>query len=346
MNQEEQYMRRCFELAQLGLGRVRTNPLVGCVIVHENKIIGEGFHERYGEGHAEVNALNSVPLDLRPLLSASTLYVTLEPCFHFGKTPPCVNLVLQHKIPKVVISCIDPNPKVSGNSIRKLRANGVDVISGVLEEEGRFLARRFFTKVEKKRPYVILKYAQSKDGFIGKPNEQVWITGAISKKLVHKWRSEEAGILIGTNTALVDNPQLNNRLWSGNSPIRIVLDRMKRLPTSLKVLDGSQPTIVFTAKKEYDISNKNTTYHTIDFNKNNLKQVLAILHEQKIMSIIVEGGQRVLDSFIQQNVWDEARVFEGNQYLGAGIKAPNLGAIQPKSVQQIGVDRLSVFYNL
>lgn len=318
-------MERCFQLAQLGLGKVKTNPMVGSVIVYQGKIIGEGYHKKYGFAHAEVNAINSVRPENKSLLSKSTIYVSLEPCFHFGKTPPCVNLLLKHKIPKVVISCIDPNPKVGGKSVEKLRQHGVEVITEILERKGRQVARRFFTRMEKKRPYIILKYAQSQDGYLGKPNEQVWITNALSKRLTHRWRSEEAAILVGTNTAAIDNPQLTNRLWTGASPLRVVLDKTLRLPKTLRLFDGQHPTLVFTEKP---CSNQpNVQYHTIDFSMGiaeQLRQLLTILYKMKIGSIIVEGGTQLLESFIQQDMWDEARIFVGAKRLNGGLPAPNL----------------------
>ncbi len=340
----EQYMRRCFELAKLGLGNIKTNPSVGCVIVHDGKIIGEGYHKKYGEAHAEVNAVNSVPESLKHLLPKSEMYVTLEPCFHYGKTPPCVNLILRHKIPKVIISCIDPNPKVSGRSIEKLRSNGVEVITGLLEKEGRFVTRRFFTKIQKKRPYIILKYAKSRDGFLGKPNQQIWITGPMVKRLDHRWRHEEMGILVGTNTALVDDPQLTNRLWTGNTPIRMVMDRQGRLPKNLKLLDDSTETLVFIDKSIERKSTKNIIYHPIDFSKNSLQQALQIMYERRIMSVVVEGGALLLNSFIKQGLWDEARVLEGSVNLGSGLVAPTLNEIEPQSIHQVGKDKLYLYY--
>lgn len=344
METHEKYIRRCFDLAQLGIGNVKTNPMVGSVIVHDDKIIGEGYHERYGEGHAEVNAVKSVKDEDRHLLSQSTIYVSLEPCFHEGKTPPCVDLILKLGIPKVVISAVDPNPKVAGQSIEKLRSNGVEVITDVLEEEGKFVARRFFHHFTTKRPYVILKYAQSKDGFIGRMNKQVWLTNSYSKRLVHKWRNEEAAILVGTNTVKVDNPNLTNRLWFGNSPVRLIIDRHSKLTDDYAVMDGIARTIIICEKAPQDARNILLEYLEINFERGFLKQLLKKLYQLKISSIIVEGGAITLEHFIEKGLWNEARVFVGNKWLSKGIAAPVL-PIEPSEIQEIGKDILYTYYN-
>ena len=274
METHEKYIRRCFELAKLGIGNVKTNPMVGSIIVHNGKIIGEGYHKRYGEGHAEVNAVKSVKGEDKHLLNESTIYVSLEPCFHEGKTPPCVDLILGLGIPKVVISAVDPNPKVAGKSIEKLRNHGVEVISGVLEKEGRFIARRFFHHFMTKRPYVILKYAQSKDGFLSQMNKQIWLTNPYSKRLVHKWRNEEAAILVGTNTVKVDNPSLTNRLWFGNSPVRLIIDRNLKLTDEYAVMDGIARTIIICEKAPQAARNILLEYLEINFERGFLKQLL------------------------------------------------------------------------
>jgi diaminohydroxyphosphoribosylaminopyrimidine deaminase/5-amino-6-(5-phosphoribosylamino)uracil reductase len=321
---DEKYMWRAVGLASLGLGNVAPNPCVGSVIVCDNRIIGEGFHRLYGTAHAEVNAVNSVRAEDRHLLPKSKIYVTLEPCHHYGKTPPCVDLILDNKIPKIVIGCKDPNPQVGGQSIEKLKQNGVEVTVGVLEKECWEVARRFMTFFIKKRPYIILKYAKSKDDFIGNPNEQVWITGGQSKSLVHKWRSEEAAILVGTNTAMIDNPNLTNRLWYGKNPLRLVIDTKEKLNPNLNI---------FNQKAETKI-----------FKSDDIELILKELYDLKINSIIVEGGAALLNDFIKKGFWDEARIFTGDCYLKNGVIAPNFPKIKPAESQFIGRDRLEIFY--
>ncbi len=342
LTRDEQYIKRCFQIANLGLGATKTNPVVGCVIVHKEQIIGEGYHEKYGEGHAEVNAFKSVKSEHLPLLKASTVYVSLEPCFHFGKTPPCVNLILKHQVPRVVISLLDPFPEVAGKSIQKLQNHGIEVVTGILTTEGAFTARRFLTNVKHQRPYIILKFAQSKDGFMGKNDEQVWFTNAISKRLVHKWRKEEDGILIGRNTALIDNPQLTNRLYFGNSPTRIIINRKADLPNNLKIFTPDTPTILVCEQAPiHKISS--IEYVELDFKNDFLKQLLAYLYQKKIGSMIVEGGAKTLQSFIDADLWDEARVFTGNKWLGSGILAPKINKT-PSKVVPIGADELRFYY--
>ena len=327
MTTDEKFMNRAIQLAKLGIGNIAPNPAVGAVIVYENQIIGEGFHQKYGEGHAEVNAVNSVKKQKLALLSESTIYVTLEPCHHYGKTPPCVDLLLKHKFKKVVIGCQDPNPKVGGQSIEKLRQNGVEVEVGVLEKTCFEVAKRFMTFHTKKRPYVILKFAKSKDSFIGKPNEQIWITGSQTKRLVHRWRSEEGAILVGTNTVAIDNPTLTNRLWTGENPVRVVIDANNRLLEDLNVFNADAKTI---RVKTTDLS-----------------EILSLLHNEKINSVIIEGGAKILQAFINENLWDEARVFTGNKYLQTGIEAPKFDfqTVQLLEKRTIGNDILEIFSN-
>jgi len=319
-------MLRCLELASRGLGQTKTNPLVGCVIVYNNKVIGEGFHEYFGGPHAEVNAINSV--SNQNLLAESTLYVNLEPCSHFGKTPPCAMLIKQKSIPRVVVAMNDPNPVVSGRGIKMLKESGITVNTGILEKEARFLNRRFVTNQEKKRPYVILKWAQSSDGFIdilrkpGDPIQPNWITNKTARILVHKWRSEESAILAGVNTILTDNPALNLRDWPGENPTRVVVDRKLRIPRSAKLLDDKSKTLIFTSK-EPPKATKNTRYLKIDENYNP-KALLSRLLEEGISSVIIEGGALTLDLFINNNLWDEARIFTGKQRFGEGVPAPEL----------------------
>lgn len=346
---EEKYMTRCLEIAGLGLGRVAPNPMVGCVIVHNNKIIGEGFHQNYGEAHAEANAIKSVSGNgLSSLLPSATLFVNLEPCSHFGKTPPCADLLVKYNIPKVVIGCRDSNEKVSGKGIEKLKQSGCEVKVGVLENQSRILNKRFFTFYEKKRPYIILKWAQTLDGFISSPKNHEWISSETSKILVHKWRSEEPAIMVGTNTAANDNPRLNVRLWTGNNPLRIVIDKNLRLSNDLHLFDHSQPTLVFTGQPgpfiEKDQSN-NPEYSTIDFNKDIIPQVLSELFHLGIQSILVEGGAQLLNSFFQSGLWDEARVFTGDKIFSEGTKAPELrGSLVSK--EKIAEDNLRIFQNI
>jgi len=335
-------MRRCLELAAKGLGNVAPNPMVGCIIVHNDIIIGEGYHQKHGEAHAEVNAIASVAD--KNLLKESTVYVSLEPCSHHGKTPPCSNLLIAHKVKRVVVGCLDSNPLVSGKGIEKLRNAGIEVIIGILENESRELNKRFFTYHEKKRPYIILKWAQTKDGFISRispfTREENWITNNESRKLVHTWRAQEQAILVGTNTALLDNPSLTVRLAEGKNPTRILIDKDLKVPVTNAIFNSEAETIVFT---EMDQSNKNNiSYYKIDFTKNIIPQILDGLFHLKITSVIIEGGTHTLQSFIDQNLWDEARVFTAGNYFYVGILAPVI--LSEKSTSQIiSNDLLTIF---
>lgn len=306
-------MRRCIELAKSGLGTTYPNPLVGSVIVFEDKIIGEGWHQKSGLPHAEVNAVNSVKD--KSLLKKATLYVNLEPCSHHGKTPPCCDLIITNQIQNVVIGTMDPNIKVAGQGIRNLIESGKNVTMGILEAECNELNKRFFTFHQKNRPYIVLKWAQSQDGFIAPQNktsqEPVWLTNEFSRQLVHKWRSEEQAILVGTQTVVDDNPKLNVRDWSGNNPIRIVFDQRNRISKECHIFDSLVKTIVLSN----DI---------IDFNGNVAKQTSDILFHNNIQSVIIEGGRQTLQTFIDAGLWDEARVFKGGINLGGGTKAPSL----------------------
>ena len=315
--------------------------MVGSVIVHKNEIIGEGWHQEAGLPHAEVNAINSVKN--KELLKKATIYVSLEPCSHFGKTPPCANLIIEHKIPKVVIGCVDSFSEVSGRGIEKLRNAGCEVTVGVLETECLDLNKRFFTYHNKKRPYIYLKWAQSKDGFIAPENntEITWISNSYSKQLVHKLRSEEQAILVGTNTALTDNPKLNTREWFGKSPTRIVIDRILKVPHSYNLLDSSAKTIVITEKDE--TSNSNISYEKIDFSKPIAQQICEVLYHHQLQSVIVEGGSKTLQTFIDENLWDEAWVFEGNTSFKKGIQAPILTNHQ--TINKISTDKLFIYQN-
>ncbi|GAA4850236.1 bifunctional diaminohydroxyphosphoribosylaminopyrimidine deaminase/5-amino-6-(5-phosphoribosylamino)uracil reductase RibD [Algivirga pacifica] len=319
MSNKELYMARALELARLGRGKVSPNPMVGCVIVYQNKIIGEGYHQVYGGPHAEVNAVNSV--EDKTLLKKAEMYVTLEPCSHHGKTPPCADLIVKHQLKKVYVCNLDPNPLVAGRGIDRLKENGIEVETGLLQEEGEAVNARFFTFMREKRPYVIMKWAQTKDGFIARKNyDSKWISNPLSRKQVHKWRSEEDGILVGTNTAHYDNPRLDVRDWTGSSPIRIVLDRNLRLaPKELALFDQSIQTICYNFKKS--VEEGKVTYVKIP-SENWLQEVLRDLYERKIQSIIVEGGAVVLNTFIAEELWDEMRIFRGDQHFGSGIPAP------------------------
>lgn len=344
MDHEIKYMARALQLASSGLGSVAPNPMVGAVIVYKGKIIGEGFHQYYGGHHAEVNAVKSV--QDKSKLKDSTLYVNLEPCNHTGLTPPCTNLILENKIPRVVIGQPDPHSLVGGRGIERLKANGVDTITGVLEKESRELNRRFNTFHENSRPYIILKWAMTADGFVDiirKSSDPIgpnWITDEYCRRIVHKWRSEESAILAGTLTALKDNPKLNVRSWTGNNPLRIVLDRRLILPEYLHLMDGSIPTIVYSsAEKE---GRENLDYVKMEFDDNILESILADLHKRNIQSVIIEGGPKLLTSFIEKGLWDEARVFTGPMKFGNGVKAPRFDFI-PLEKLKTGNSQLEVF---
>jgi diaminohydroxyphosphoribosylaminopyrimidine deaminase/5-amino-6-(5-phosphoribosylamino)uracil reductase len=340
-------MRRCLELAQLGLGNVSPNPMVGAVIVHNDNIIGEGYHQKYGEPHAEVNAINKVINNFSnyaELLRQSTIYVSLEPCAHYGKTPPCADLIIKHQVPKVVVGCRDPFEQVNGKGIEKLQAAGIEVISGILEEECKWLNRRFFTRVQKHRPYIILKWAQTADGFFAPADgSQLWITGLESRKLVHQWRGEEDAILVGTNTVAIDNPQLNVRYGKGKLPKRIVIDRDLKLSRDLNVFDQSVETLVFNRiKTEFDGKIKYIALE--DFERFVPQYILYQLYLQDIQSVIIEGGAKTLNSFIDAGLWDEARIFTGETVLNNGIEAPEVkGTIADEIFS--GTDQLKIIYN-
>ena len=313
-------MKRALELARLGHGHVSPNPLVGCVVVHQGVIIGEGWHKKYGEPHAEVNAIDSV--QDKSLLKESTVYVNLEPCSHTGKTPPCADLLITHQVKKVVVSNLDSNPVVSGNGIKKLRSAGIEVVTGILENEGRELNKRFFTFMEKQRPYILLKWAETSDGFIAKENhDSKWISNEYSRQLVHKWRAEDDAVLVGSKTAVHDNPELNVRDWSGRNPVRIVLDRFLRLSDTLHLFDRSQKTLCYNVLKHEEHSN--LTLVLVE-ERNFIQNVLVDLHKRKIQSVIVEGGTTILQLFIDAALWDEAKVFVADKSFGKGIKSPHL----------------------
>lgn len=322
----ELFMNRCIELAMLGSSNVSPNPMVGCVIVYKDKIIGEGYHRVFGEAHAEVNAIQSVKD--KSLLSESTLYVNLEPCNHYGKTPPCTELILQHKIPEVVIGNTDQNEKTAGKGIKRLRENGCKVTTGILEKACRELNIAFFTFHEKKRPYIILKWAESLDGFLDKqrspddPAQPNWITNEHCRMLVHKWRSEVQTIIVGTNTIKMDNPSLTVRDWSGNNPMRVLIDRKGKLKHTYNVFNEEAPCRVFSYKKRND--RDNIRYFELSKKEEVWPQVLSVLHQNNIISLFVEGGSLLMESMINQELWDEARIFKGAVLFKRGILAPKL----------------------
>ncbi|MDR1699261.1 MAG: bifunctional diaminohydroxyphosphoribosylaminopyrimidine deaminase/5-amino-6-(5-phosphoribosylamino)uracil reductase RibD [Prevotellaceae bacterium] len=319
---DEKYMCRCLELAQKGMGNVAPNPMVGAVIVHNGHIIGEGYHRKYGEAHAEVNAIRAVKN--QELLKKSTLYVNLEPCSHYGKTPPCAKLIIEKQIPRVVIGNIDPFPQVAGGGIKMLQESGVEVTTGVLEEKCTELNRRFFTFHREKRPYIILKWAQTSDGFIDKlrdPSEKpAKISTEKTMLQVHKLRAQESAIMVGTNTALLDNPKLKIRHWYGNNPVRIAIDRNLKIPAHYHLLDGEVPTLIFTEKNA--LSTSNIQYIRIDFSQNIIPQILDELYKRKLLSLIVEGGRQLLQSFIDSGLYDEMQVEVSPVCFGEGVRAP------------------------
>ena len=343
----EFYMQRCLQLARCGAGSTSPNPMVGAVIVCDGRIIGEGYHIRAGEPHAEVNAVNSVPCEERPLLGRSTIYVSLEPCSHYGKTPPCCDLIISCGIPRVVIGALDTNRNVNGAGIERMRAAGVEVVVGVLEEECRRLNKAFFSVHENGRPWVTLKWAQSADGFIDLLRDSgsaVKISTPVSQVAVHKLRAQHDAILVGRHTALLDNPSLDIRHWSGRSPLRLVIDKNGTLPADLKMFDGAQRTVVYTACEKDGKFGKNVEQVELDFNEPLLPQVLLHLGSMKIGSLLVEGGATVLQSFINASLWDEARV-EVNRSLnlGDGVVAPTLAGFSPDGKEMVAGNEILHF---
>lgn len=337
------FMQRALELAALGEGYTRPNPLVGCVIVHNNKIIGEGWHRKYGGPHAEVEAIHSV--SAKHLLPESTVYVTLEPCSHFGKTPPCADLLIENNVKKVVVCNHDPNPLVSGKGIAKLRAAGIEVETEFLAEKGTVLNRRFFAFFQKQRPYIVLKWAQTADGFIAGPNyETTQISSLLAKKLVHKWRAEEAAILIGTNTAKHDNPKLNVREWQGQNPIRLVIDKELKLPQNLHLFDKTILTIVYNFRKNETL-HENLELVRLDSGADFLPQLLTYLYRRQIQSVLVEGGSFLLNELLKHNLWDEARIFRSPKKLVNGISAPDFPLNNLTETIQIAEDTLYLILN-
>ena len=338
----ELYMHRCIELAQNGAGNVSPNPMVGAIVVYDDKVLGEGYHQRYGEAHAEVNAINAVKD--KSLLTKATIYVSLEPCVHFGKTPPCSDLIIESKIPNAVIGCRDSYTEVDGKGIEKLRKAGVNVIFGVLEKDCLDLNKRFFTFHEKKRPYIILKWAQSQDGFMDKIRTDTcptinWITHPNTKQLTHKWRSEEDAILIGKNTAISDNPELTTRAVDGKNPIRIVIDRKLELAKDLKIFNTAAKTIILNELKNE--GNESILYRKILF-ESFFDDLWKICAENDITSLIIEGGAFTLNQFIEKDLWDEARVLTGNPLFVEGVIAPQLN-IQSAEKFTFGKDKITYY---
>jgi diaminohydroxyphosphoribosylaminopyrimidine deaminase / 5-amino-6-(5-phosphoribosylamino)uracil reductase len=339
----ESYMFRCLELALLGAGYVAPNPMVGAVLVYDNRIIGEGYHHKYGEAHAEVNCIDSVKEEDRQYISQSVLYVSLEPCAHHGKTPPCTDLIIRHNISKVVIGCRDPFTKVDGKGIGKLKAAGIDVKQDVLETECKDINKRFLTFHTQHRPYIILKWAQTADLKISSGTEKrLFISNEYSNRLVHRWRSEEAAILIGTNTASYDDPGLTTRLWDGPSPIRLVVDMDLSLPSSLKIFNQQVRTIIFNTKKHEE--SDNLLYYQVTGDMSLIHQIVNALYQMRIQSVIVEGGARLIQSFIDEQMWDEARVITNTRITADnGLPAPQPGSTQLLSTLVLHDDTINTF---
>ncbi|MEN0006229.1 MAG: bifunctional diaminohydroxyphosphoribosylaminopyrimidine deaminase/5-amino-6-(5-phosphoribosylamino)uracil reductase RibD [Bacteroidota bacterium] len=340
---DEIYMQRAFDLALKGAGKVSPNPMVGAVLVHEGTIIGEGYHQQYGGPHAEVNAVRSVKQEQQQFIADSTMYVSLEPCCIYGKTPPCTNLILKNGIKRVVIASQDKTPGVFGQSRKILKEAGVEVHFGVLQATGDQISKIRNIFVEENRPYVILKYARNQHGFIGEVDQQVWISNNYSKRLVHRWRGEVDAILVGTNTVLIDNPRLTNRHYFGKQPLRIILDRQLRIPTSAYVFDESTPTLILTAMAITPPPKDNVEYVTIDFTAL-AKQLFELAYQRNLSTLMIEGGAQILQYFAANNAWNEARVFTGSQSIKNGIPAPNLQR-RPTHTFDIAGDRLEIYFN-
>ena len=335
-------MSRCLELAAQGLGSVSPNPMVGAVLVHNGRIIGEGYHEQYGRAHAEVNCIKSVKEQDKPLIKESTLYVSLEPCAHHGKTPPCADLIIASDIRDVVIGSGDPNPIVAGRGISKLRDAGIKVTEHIHEQECDFLNRRFITFHTHHRPYIVLKWAQSADGFFAPDGrQQHWLTNGHSRKLVHRWRTEEDAILVGTNTALIDDPQLTARLWEGRNPVRILIDMDLRVHAGSRIFDDETMTIVYNGLKE---GLENGTIYVRITRDDLLHQITSDLYDRRVQSIIIEGGAYTLGQFIAVGLWDEARIFTSPTLLQSGIPAPNVEGRASDSLDLSG-DTLTIKHN-
>jgi len=344
MTTDEKYMCRCLQLAKNGMGNTAPNPMVGAVIVHNNLIIGEGFHIQYGEAHAEPNAIKAVKD--QSLLTASTLYVNLEPCSHFGITPPCAALIIEKKIPRVIIGSMDPNPKVSGRGIKMLQEAGVELVSGLLDAENRELNKRFFTFQEKKRPYIILKWAQSIDEFIDATRADnttppMQFSTPFTQMLNHKMRAEEGAILVGTNTVLMDNSQLTTRLWTGKNPLRLAIDRIGKITNEYKICDAAASTIIFSEKQRENTDT--VSFVQLDFSQSILPQILDVLYKRNINSLIVEGGKTLLQSFIDEELWDEARVEIAPIKLKTGVAAPKISMAYFEKEKSVDENKFVLF---
>ncbi|WP_231424385.1 bifunctional diaminohydroxyphosphoribosylaminopyrimidine deaminase/5-amino-6-(5-phosphoribosylamino)uracil reductase RibD [Pedobacter sp. Leaf250] len=345
---DEFYMKRCLELAALAIGNVSPNPMVGCVIVHNGKIIGEGYHQEYGKAHAEPNAIQSVfnrfGDEAGHLLIQATAYVNLEPCAHFGKTPPCADLFVKHQLKKVVIGNRDPFSGVDGKGIEKLKNAGIEVTSGILDEECRYFNRRFFTRIQKQRPYIILKWAETANGYFAtKDGHQKWISGALAKRLAHQWRTEEDAILIGKQTAIIDNPQLTAREWPGKNPVRLVIDKNLQVPQNNHIYNDEAKTIIFNEVKTDVIGNIH--YIQMEDMQFYLAQKIAFqLYLMDIQSVIIEGGANILNKFLDSNLWDEARIFTSSGSWNDGIASPVINGYLQEQIN-IQSDKLSIYIN-
>jgi len=347
----EHYMQRCLDLAKLGAGYTAPNPMVGSVLVYEDKIIGEGYHKKYGEAHAEVNCISSVAVNCRHLINISTLYVSLEPCAHYGKTPPCSDLIIKNKIPKVVIGCEDPFNEVNGKGIAKLRSAGVETIVGVLEKKCRDLNKRFFTFQTKQRPYIILKWAQTANKKIAvSDNKRLIISNILTNRMVHRWRSEEAAILVGTNTALLDNPELTNRFWTGNNPVRLVIDKNLKLTENAKIFNQKAATIIFNLYKmtlNFDSELVSQVYYfKLDKSKDFITQIINCCFRLNLTSILVEGGTQLLQHFIDEGLYDETRIITNESLkVENGLNSPELKNGREFYKQPISSDNILFSYN-
>ena len=335
----KKYIQRTFFLAQKGAGKVSPNPLVGCVIVHNNKIIGESYHKKYGDKHAEINAINAI--QNKSIIKNSSVFINLEPCSHYGKTPPCINALIKLKPKEVIISNKDPNPKVNGQGISMLKNSGLKVIVGILEKEGEKLNKRFFTFIRKKRPYIILKWAETKNGMIANERyESKWISNNLSRQLVHKWRAQEDAILVGASTVEHDNPQLTVRHWKGKNPIRVIIDPKGRVNLKSHIYNNLSNTIILTNINE----NKKKYLKKIKINSFEIKEINSFLVKETITSILIEGGAFTLGKFITSNQWDEIRIFQSNKTFKKGIKAPIINKLK-LYYREILQDKLFIKYN-
>jgi diaminohydroxyphosphoribosylaminopyrimidine deaminase/5-amino-6-(5-phosphoribosylamino)uracil reductase len=343
MTTDEKYMLRCIQLAKLGSGNVAPNPMVGAVLVHNDRIIGEGYHQKYGELHAEPNCINSVKPEDKHLIPESVLYVSLEPCVHYGKTPPCTDLIIKNKIPKVIIGCCDPFKQVNGKGIEKLQAAGIKIEQGILEKQCEEINKRFLTFYTLHRPYIILKWAQTANHKIaGWGSDRLLITNEFTNRMVHKWRSEESSILVGKNTALLDDPELTTRLWPGNNPVRLVADMNLELPLSLKIFNNKARTIVFN-KIKYE-ERDYLLYYQVTEDVSIVHQIINALYQLKIQSVILEGGAKLLQSFIDEKMWDEARVITNHELIiDAGLRSPELTGAMKSSEQSVFRDKIEFF---